>query len=60
MTAGGEMAFGLLETLVKPALLFGIQPDWFAWGLQTVAMMVFAWAGFAWFQLTRRGFADVL
>ena len=26
MTAGGEMAFGLLETLVKPALLFGIQP----------------------------------
>lgn len=29
-------------------------------GIYTLAATVVAWAGYAWFQKTRRGFADVL
>ena len=41
-------------------LLYGVTPDWTHLALLTGAAMVFAWAGFAWFQKTRKGFADVL
>lgn len=34
--------------------------NWTQWGAYTLASLVVAWAGFAWFQKTRRGFADVL
>lgn len=34
--------------------------SWEHWAIQTIASAIFAWAGFAWFQKTRKGFADVL
>jgi lipopolysaccharide transport system permease protein len=44
----------------RGALLWGETPDWRGLGLYTVGAGLFAWAGFAWFQRTRKGFADVL
>lgn len=44
----------------REALLWGHQPNWTGLGLYTVAATAFAWVGFAWFQKTRKGFADVL
>lgn len=41
-------------------LIFGIFPDWLPLGLLTVLTFIFSWFGFAWFQKTRKGFADVL
>lgn len=34
--------------------------DWVQWGYWTALSMLVAWLGFAWFQKTRKGFADVL
>lgn len=34
--------------------------DWHLWAWFVPATMVFAWLGYAWFQKTRKGFADVL
>jgi lipopolysaccharide transport system permease protein len=45
---------------VRNAALFGTAPDWTALGLYTLAAIVVAFAGEAFFQATRRGFADVL
>jgi lipopolysaccharide transport system permease protein len=36
------------------------QPNFIALSLYFVAASVFAWLGFAWFQKTRKGFADVI
>ncbi len=44
----------------RNTLIFGRVPDIGAWGLMVVIGMLVAWAGFAWFQKTRKGFADVL
>lgn len=44
----------------RAVLIFGEAPDWQAWLLNTVAAGVVGWAGYAWFQKTRKGFADVL
>lgn len=44
----------------RAVLIFGKLPDWPALGIYTVASLVVAWAGFWWFQKTRKGFADVL
>jgi lipopolysaccharide transport system permease protein len=44
----------------RAVLLWGQLPDWSGLGLYTLLALVFAWAGFAWFQKTRKGFADVL
>lgn len=41
-------------------LLFGRALDWFGFFWLTLASCVLAWLAFAWFQKTRRGFADVL
>jgi lipopolysaccharide transport system permease protein len=41
-------------------VLWGELPNFAALGTVTVAGGVVAWLGFAWFQKTRRGFADVL
>jgi lipopolysaccharide transport system permease protein len=41
-------------------LIWGHQPDWAGLGLYTVVAVLIAWSGFAWFQKTRKGFADVL
>ena len=41
-------------------LIFGQSLDWINFGLLTMFSFLFAWIGFAWFQKTRKGFADVL
>lgn len=44
----------------RGAMLFGALPDWHIFGLNLAASLVTALFGFAWFQKTRKGFADVL
>lgn len=44
----------------REVLIFGHLPYWFGLGLYMLVASVVAWAGFAWFQKTRMGFADVL
>lgn len=41
-------------------LIFGAAPAWGRLGLLTAVAFLVAWLGFAWFQKTRKGFADVL
>jgi lipopolysaccharide transport system permease protein len=40
--------------------LWGRLPNWTGLGIYTAAALVFSWGSLAWFQKTRRGFADVL
>lgn len=44
----------------RGAMLFGAMPDWRVFGLNLAISLVAAALGFAWFQKTRKGFADVL
>jgi lipopolysaccharide transport system permease protein len=44
----------------REVLIWGHLPDWFGLSVYTLAAIAVAWAGFAWFQKTRKGFADVL
>lgn len=44
----------------RDILIWGHLPDWAGLGLYTLAATAIAWTGFAWFQKTRKGFADVL
>lgn len=44
----------------REVLVWGHMPNWIALGGYTLAAVVVAWAGYAWFQKTRKGFADVL
>ena len=44
----------------REILIWGRLPNWAGLGLYTFASTVVAWAGYAWFQKTRKGFADVL
>lgn len=44
----------------REVLIWGNLPDWAGLGLYTLVATVVAWAGYAWFQKTRKGFADVL
>lgn len=44
----------------RGVLLLGIVPSWQGLGIYFVASLFIAWLGFAWFQKTRRGFADVI
>lgn len=44
----------------REVLIWGRTPDWIGLGIYTLAATVVAWAGYAWFQKTRKGFADVL
>ncbi|WP_245505568.1 ABC transporter permease [Rhizobium sp. BK068] len=45
---------------LRGALLWGTPPDWGSWSLSfAIAILIFS-LGFAWFQKTRKGFADVL
>jgi homopolymeric O-antigen transport system permease protein len=52
----------LTETIeqVRDVMLWGRIPDWHGWLLQAAIAVLVAWLGFAWFQKTRQGFADVL
>jgi len=44
----------------REVLIWGHCPNWIGLGIYTVAATVVAWAGYALFQKTRKGFADVL
>lgn len=44
----------------REVLIFGHPPDWLGLVIYTLISIVIAWAGYAWFQKTRKGFADVL
>nr|WP_234454651.1 ABC transporter permease [Pseudomonas sp. LAM2023] len=44
----------------REVLIWGHLPDWMGLGGYTLAATVIAWAGYAWFQKTKKGFADVL
>lgn len=44
----------------RDVLIWGKLPDWPGLGIYMLVAVVVAWAGFAWFQKTRKGFADVL
>ena len=59
----GWMQFNPLAFTIEEGrntLIFGKVPDFFHWALMLSAGLVIAFAGFAWFQKTRKGFADVL
>lgn len=45
---------------LRDVTLFGLQPDWTALGFYSLAAIAVALLGDRFFQLTRRGFADVL
>ncbi|MGX2030830.1 ABC transporter permease [Methylocaldum gracile] len=45
---------------VRDLLIWGKTPDWPFFGISFAASAVIGWLGFAWFQKTRKGFADVL
>jgi lipopolysaccharide transport system permease protein len=44
----------------RAVLISGIPPDWQGLGAYAIVALTVGWAGFAWFQKTRKGFADVL
>lgn len=44
----------------REVLIWGHPPDWIGLGIYTLAAIAVAWAGYVWFQKTRKGFADVL
>jgi lipopolysaccharide transport system permease protein len=44
----------------RKVMIFGKGLDWVHWGYWTAFSVLIAWIGFAWFQKTRKGFADVL
>lgn len=44
----------------RAVTLYGEMPDWQGLAIFTLAGAALAWLGYAWFQKTRKGFADVL
>jgi lipopolysaccharide transport system permease protein len=44
----------------REVLIWGHFPNWIGLGIYTFTATIVAWAGYAWFQKTRKGFADVL
>lgn len=44
----------------RTVIIFGRLPDWTGLGIYATASLAIGWAGFWWFQKTRKGFADVL
>ena len=44
----------------REVLIWGHLPNWMGLGIYTLAAALIAWTGYAWFQKTRKGFADVL
>ena len=45
---------------VRAVLVWGVMPDFQVLGILFVVSLLVAWGGYAWFQNTRKGFADVL
>ncbi|MEP6607074.1 MAG: ABC transporter permease [Burkholderiaceae bacterium] len=58
LSAVNPVAFSIEQT--RDVLIFGKLPNWTLLAQYTVAAATTMWLGFAWFQKTRRGFADVL
>jgi lipopolysaccharide transport system permease protein len=57
------LALNPLASLIEAArkiLIFGEFPNMTMWTVNLVLGLLLAWAGFVWFQKTRKGFADVL
>jgi lipopolysaccharide transport system permease protein len=44
----------------REVIIWGHRPDWIGLGIYTLLAITVAVAGYAWFQKTRKGFADVL
>jgi lipopolysaccharide transport system permease protein len=44
----------------REVLIWGHPPNWTGLGIYALAATAVAWTGYAWFQKTRKGFADVL
>jgi len=44
----------------REVLIWGHLPNLVGLGIYTIVAIIVAWAGYAWFQKTRKGFADVL
>jgi lipopolysaccharide transport system permease protein len=44
----------------REVLIWGHLPNWIGLGIYTMVATSVAWLGFAWFQKTKKGFADVL
>lgn len=44
----------------RKVLIWGRLPNWTGLGIYTPVATAVAWVGYAWFQKTRKGFADVL
>jgi len=45
---------------MRDVMIWGKGIDWVKWQVQVAFSIVIFWLGFAWFQKTRKGFADVL
>lgn len=45
---------------VREVLIWGRLPDWMGLARYSVMSLITVWVGYAWFQRTRKGFADVL
>jgi lipopolysaccharide transport system permease protein len=50
----------LIIEQAREVLIWGRLPNWTGLGLYTLVATAVAWAGYAWFQKSRKGFADVL
>ncbi len=44
----------------RAVLIWGRPPHWIGLGCYAAASLLVAWVGYAWFQKTRKGFADVI
>jgi lipopolysaccharide transport system permease protein len=44
----------------REVLIWGRMPDWIGLGCYSAVALAITWGGYAWFQKTRKGFADVL
>lgn len=44
----------------REVLVLGHMPDWSGLAIYSLVSLCVAWSGYAWFQKTRKGFADVL
>ncbi len=50
----------LIIEQARAVLIWGYIPDWTGLGIYSLVAFAMAWLGYAWFQKTRKGFADVL
>lgn len=50
----------LIVEQARTVAIYGMHPDWAGLCIYLICSLLFAWAGFFWFQKVRKGFADVL